>query len=337
AGILITFINVAAGFAIGVWQKGLTLVDALHKYTLLSIGDGLVAQIPALIVSVAAGILVTRTGASSNLSSFVGKQLTVYPRAIGITGVMLAIFALMPGIPVVPFLLLGGLCGYSAYFMKKRGMGKDALASKTGLSVDGAQETVVGKEGSISSDASKTPIAHATEFDKIIRVDTLCIELGFGLVHLADNQRGGDLLDRVTGVRKALAKDLGIVIPPIAVRDNPELESGQYAFLLRNKELVRTALMPSRWLAMNIGRSVGARSKLVGDPTVEPVFGLESVWIEDSERANAEAYGYTVVDAASVLITHLSETLKSIAHMTLEREDTQRLIDMVKERHPTLV
>ncbi|GAB4270164.1 MAG: flagellar biosynthesis protein FlhA [Opitutales bacterium] len=331
AGILITIINVVGGITIGMFQRGLSLTDAMEKYTLLSIGDGLVSQVPALIVSVAAGILVTRTGEKSNLGSFVSKQLTLYPRAIGIAAAMLILFSVMPGMPSFPFLMLGACCGFFAYFMKKQGLGQDALSEE-----DDSSDTQIKKEENMGEESSSDGKSSGRDQDfyKAIEVDTFAVELGYGLLSFADNKQDGDLLDRITGARKAFAREMGMIMPPIALRDNPELESNQYRFLLRGKEIARGMAMSGRWLAMNVS---GSSVALEGVSTVEPVFKLEAVWVDEEEKKNAELNGYTVVDAISVLITHLSESLKYSAYLVLEREDTQRLLDKVKDKNPTLV
>lgn len=332
AGILITLINIIGGIAIGVSQKGMPLVEALHRYTLLSIGDGLVSQIPALIVSVGAGILVTRTSEGANLGEYIGRQLTFYPRAICILGTMLILFAIAPGMPMLPFLSLGLVCLGGAYYMKKKGLGACDESSEQTDGIGGSHGKV-----DVSEKSAEKKIGEAMampELDKVIRVDIFAIEIGFGLLPLADTRQNGDLLDRITGVRKSLAREIGIIIPAVSIRDNPELESTQYRFLLRNKEIAKGSVIPSRWMAMNVAQS---KAVLKGIATKEPVFGLEAVWIADDEKSTAEMNGYTVVDATSVLITHLSEILKENAHHILERQHVQQLIEIVKERNETLV
>ncbi len=320
AGILITLINVLGGFVIGIVQKGMPMVEALQKYTVLSIGDGLVAQIPALVVSVAAGILVTRASEDANLGAHISRQLTLYPRALAIAGVMLALFGIAPGLPFLPFMILAGLAGFTAWTIAKSRKAVAALAAEPSLSKPG---------GKAEADAKP-----ADEFKKLIEVDTFSIELGSGLLHLAEKKNGGDLLDRVTGVRKSFAREMGVIVPPIAIRDNLELDSNEYRFLLRGKELSRGRIMPGRWLAMNVTNSP---VPLKGVATVEPVFGINATWIADDERRSAEIHGYTVVDPGSVLITHLSEAIKRASHLILARQDVQTLVDHLKEQNPTLV
>jgi flagellar biosynthesis protein FlhA len=327
AGIIITLINVVGGIAIGVLQKGLTLPQAMQKYTLLSIGDGLVTQIPALIVSLAAGILVTRTSTTDDLGSHITRQLTSYPRAIGILAVMMLFFAAVPGLPVTPFLLLAAIIGLIGFSLRRAAKRKkleyDAtVAPKDGSSADGS-----------GSGQDAAPIL-GDDFEKLIDVDVFALEIGFNLLGLADQKQGGDLLERVTGVRKTIARELGIVVPPIAVRDNLELDSNEYRFLLRDREVARGKVVPKRLLAMNVTQST---VELRGIPTIEPVFGIEAVWITEEERKSAELNGFSVVDPSSVLVTHLSETLKQSAHHLIGRQDIQQLVDFMKQKNPTLV
>jgi flagellar biosynthesis protein FlhA len=335
AGILITLVNIIGGFAIGVFQMDLSLQESLTKFTLLSIGDGLVSQIPALIVSVAAGLLVTRASENTNLGTQVGRQLVRYPRAIGITAGMLATFGLMPGMPMIPFFLLGGMAGYLAYTLKKQEAAAELeilapVAKDAKGGAKGAMPT--GKEAAANAPASVK--AGGDDLRKLIDLDVFAIEIGYGLLPIADATKGGDLLSRVTGVRKALAREKGIIVPPVSVRDNLELEANDYRFMLRGKTIARGSVLPGRWMAMNVS---GSSVRLRGVPTREPVFNLEATWIDEAEKKTAELNGYTVVDPSSVMITHLSETLKSVAHLLLGRQDVQTLIDHIKETHPALV
>ena len=334
AAVLITLINVLGGFAIGIMQKGLSLTEALQKYTLLSIGDGLVSQIPALIVSVASGILVTRAAAKDALGQELTRQLMLYPRALKILAVMLLVFALMPGLPMFPFLLLGGISWLIARYLKKEEL-EGRLAQ---VSTGHANVTSTGKDGAAAgaaSDPSKP--GQAKESDKLeslLQLDTLQIELGYGLVNLADTRKGGDLLERVTGVRRNFASEMGVLVPPIRLRDNLQMEANQYRFVLKGNIIAQGELMPGHWLAMN---ATNSRAVLKGIPTTEPVFKLPATWIIDMERKNAEMAGYTIVDAASVLVTHLSETVKRSCHEILSRQDVQNLLDNLKQTHATVV
>jgi len=335
AGIIITLINIVGGFAIGVFQMGLSLGEALQKFTLLSIGDGLVSQIPALVLSVGAGILVTRASENTNLGTQLAGQLLRYPRALKIAAGMLASFGLMPGMPMVPFFGLAALAAFLARIMveqeERAGHAHGAEAAVAAKAAAAAK----GKTGAVESPApASTAPAAPEDVRKLIDVDVFAIEIGYGLLALADAKSGGELLARVTGVRKSLAREKGIVVPPVSVRDNLELEPNDYRFLLRGKPLARGTLHPGRWLAMNVAAS---KVQLKGVPTREPVFNLEATWIDAAEKRTAELNGFTVVDPASVLITHLSETLKVNAHHLLGRQEVQHLVDHLKQTQPALV
>jgi flagellar biosynthesis protein FlhA len=352
AGILITFVNIIGGICIGVFQKGMELSDAAHKFTLLSIGDGLVAQIPALIISLASGILVTRTAEAENLGAHITRQLLFYPRAIAIVGAMMLVFALLPGMPFLIFAGLGISCFLLSNHLEKerkihpeKFMAASADASAGTKAGSGMKSGMKGGKGARSGSksgatspstagAGETSEVYQPEFEKAIQNDIFAVELGYGLLPLADKTRNGDLLDRITGVRKNFAREMGLVLPTISVRDNLELEPNEYRFLLRGKKVAGGMLNPGRSMAMNV---TGGPATVKGIPAVEPVFGLEAVWIANEEKSNAEMNGYTVVDSASVMITHLTETLRDSAAQILEREDTQKLIDFVKGKNPTLV
>ncbi len=335
AGIIITLVNVVGGFAIGVMQMGLSLGESLQKFTLLSIGDGLVSQIPALILSVGAGILVTRASDSTNVGAQVAGQLFRYPRAMKITGGMLVLFGLMPGMPTLPFLGLGAVVAFVGRLLREQ-EARDGLpaGSDVAASAKGAAPVRPGKPGESTPAAGGGTGGGPEDVRKLVEVDVFAIEIGFGLLGLADAKSGGELLARVTGVRKALAREKGIVVPPVSVRDNLELEANDYRFLLRGRPVARGQLLPGRWLAMNVA---GSKVRLKGVPTREPVFNLEATWIDESEKKTAELNGFTVVDPASVLITHLSETLKANAHHLLGRQEVQAIVDHVKQTQPALV
>jgi flagellar biosynthesis protein FlhA len=336
AGILITFVNIIGGICIGVFQKGLELGDAAHKYTLLSIGDGLVAQIPALVISLAAGILVTRTADESNLGQHITKQLLFYPRAIAIVGAMMLVFSILPGMPFWVFASLGAGCFMlSSTIEKQKKLHPEMFLADSSSQPGGGTGTKGRKgKGTGTEAAGGTKIAFQPEFEKAIQTDIFAVELGVSLLPLADKTKNGDLLDRITGARKNFAREIGLVLPSIAVRDNLELEQNEYRFLLRGRKIAGGTLVPNRYLAMNVS---GGTTAVRGIPAVEPVFGLEAVWVSAEEKTNAEMSGYTVVDSSSVLITHLSEALRDSASQILEREDTQKLIDFVKGKNPTLI
>ena len=335
AGILITLVNVIGGFAIGVLQMDLSLAESLQKFTLLSIGDGLVSQIPALIISIGAGLLVTRASDNNNLGQQITGQIIRYPRAMKLAAGCMAVFGLMPGMPILPFLGLAGLMAFMARTFKDT-EGTDALAAAQGPAAakPGAKGAAAsGKPGEAA--ATGTTAAPAVEdVRKLTEVDIFSIEIGYGLLPLAEARSGGDLLARVTGVRKTLAREKGLVVPPVSVRDNLELEANDYRFLLRGRPVARGTILPGRLLAMNVA---GSTIRLRGQPTREPVFNLDATWIDETERKTAEMNNYTVVDPSSVLITHLSETLKANSHHLLARQDVQSLVDHLKTSHAALV
>ena len=335
AGIFITVVNVIGGILIGYFQRDLTMTEALQTYTILSIGDGLVSQIPAIIVSIAAGILVTRSSGESNLGEFVGRQLTVYPRAVAICGVMLLLFAFFLSETFWPFFLLSMGCFASAYHFYRKASAEASIEE-----LGGADPTARG--GSASTPSLASGGAHGEEaesqlspMENAIEQEVFALEMGYGLLILADKKKGGDLLDRITGARTNFAREMGMLLPTIGVRDNIELEPNEYRFLLRGKEIVRSTVIPDRMLAMSMGG--GDASRLDGIPTIEPVFGIQAMWVPEEEKRNAEVEGCTVVDPSSVLVTHLSDVLKRMAYLILEREGTQRLLDLIKDKNPTLV
>jgi flagellar biosynthesis protein FlhA len=338
AGIFITVVNIIGGILIGYFQKDMTISGSLEKYTILSIGDGLVSQIPAIIISIAAGILVTRSSEESDLGEFVGKQLTIYPRAIAISGAMLLLFALFLDETFWPFFILSMACfGAARHFSKKSLLEDGELEElgQTGAPVAGAAQQGASANAPAAMNAEEGGEGKLSPMESAIEQEVFGLEMGYGLLVLADKKKGGDLLERITGARTNFAREMGMLLPTIGVRDNIELEPNEYRFLLRGKEVVRSTIMPDRVMAMSMGG--GDATKLKGVPTIEPVFGIQAMWIPEDERRNAEIEGCTVVDPSSVLVTHLADALKRIAYLILEREGTQRLLDLIKDKNPTLV
>jgi flagellar biosynthesis protein FlhA len=331
AAILITVINVIGGFAIGIVQKGMTMGEALQRFTILSIGDGLVSQIPALITSTAAGILITRATSKSDLGRELGRQLLLYPKALTVLACMLTVMGLVPGLPTVPFLVLGAITGLLSYTLHRHGT-IDLLPSALGGPVANLKSGET-KPAAACAPGAAEPKA-SDKLESLLFVETLQIELGYGLVGMADVKKGGDLLERVTGVRRNFAQDIGVLIPPIRLRDNLQLSPNDYRFLLKGNPIAQGQLLPGHWLAMN---ATNSKAALKGVPTIEPVFQLPATWVTDTERKSAEAGGYTVVDAASVLVTHLSETVRRHCHEILTRQDVQALLDNLKQTHPAVV
>ncbi len=333
AAVIITVVNVVGGFAIGMAQRGMSFTEALSRYTLLSIGDGLISQIPALVTSMAAGLLVTRAASKNNFAEELGRQLTSYPRALTILSGMLAFLALVPGLPMFPFLVLAVLTWFIGKTIKNRPVtAADAARKADGKTAKSGESAAAAAPGAAGAAGAAAPAADKLE--NLLGVDAMLIELGFGLVSLADSRKGGDLLERVTGVRRQFAQEMGLLIPPIKLRDNLQIGANEYRFLLKGNAVATGNLMPGYSLAMN---ATNSRVTLKGIPTTEPVFQLPATWITEVERKTAEIAGYTVVDASSVLITHLTEVVKHQSHEILSRQDVQQLLDHLKTTHPTVV
>jgi len=314
AGIVITLINIIGGLAIGVFQKDMSFANAAQNYTLLTIGDGLVSQVPALIVSTAAGVVVTRAGADSSLGSEITSQILIQPKAIGVASGVLFGFGLVPGLPTVPFLLLAVLSGGLAYSISRSV--KETARMEEALAVQ--------KEKAIP----------AGQFDALPPLDTLAIEVGYGLIPLVDIDQDGQLLDRIKSLRRQIARELGIIVAPVHIQDNMQLKPGEYTIMLKGNEIARGELMTNYYLAMN---PKATNEKIEGIATREPTYGLPALWIKEEAKESALAKGFTVVDLATVLTTHLSEIIKRYCHELLGRQDVQQLLDNLKETHPKVV
>jgi flagellar biosynthesis protein FlhA len=255
-----------------------------------------------------------------------GNQLLVYPRAMTVLGAMMGVFALVPGLPMFPFLVLGVLAGLMSYTLHHHGPLEPALAQ--------APSPGTAKGVGVAAATTTSETRTLDKLEELLHLDPFQVEMGYGLVALADKRHGGDLLDRVTSVRRNFAQEMGVIIPPIRLRDNLQLGPNEYRFLLKGNPVAQGELRPGHWLAMN-----AAKSKVVlkGVPTIEPVFQLPATWVADAERKTAEVGGFTVVDAPSVLVTHLSEVIRRRSHEILSRQDVQVLLDNLKLTHPTLV
>jgi len=311
AGILITLINIIGGLIIGIAQRGMTLGEALQTYTLLTIGDGLVSQIPALIISTSAGLLVSRAASEADLGRDLVGQLLHNPRAIGVTSGVLFFFAVMPGLPTLPFALLGTITAYLAVMTARgRKEGQKALAEQK---------------------VERTEEERITDY---LAIDPLELEIGYGLIPLIDKEQEGDLIERIGLIRKQQALDMGIVIPPIRIRDNLQLKPNDYVLKIRGNEVARGELRVGSFLALNPGTATG---KIKGLETREPTYGLPAQWIAAGDRERAENMGYTVVEPAAVLATHIVEILKRNAHKILAREDAKQLIENLKGTSPSVV
>jgi flagellar biosynthesis protein FlhA len=310
AGLIITAINIVGGIIIGVAQQGLSLSDAAKTYTILTIGDGLVSQIPALLTSVAAGLIAARTASGEDLGSQLARQLIGRPEPLFISGVALAAIAFAPGMPMLAFFGLSGACF---------ALGRRARRLN-------AQPDVTPEEQKKSDE--EVPL------HDLLKIDLLALEVGFDLVPLVDRNRGGDLLKRISQVRRQLVPELGIVVPPIHVRDNLRLASSEYRLLLSGQAIAEGVLKANRLLAINPG---GATGELKGDKTKDPAFGMPAVWIPTGDRERAELFGYTVVDPATVAATHITEVLRRHAADLLGRAEAQELFDAFSRTNAKLV
>ncbi|MFC3925393.1 flagellar biosynthesis protein FlhA [Clostridium punense] len=317
AGIIVTIINIIGGIIIGVLMMDMGAAEAAATYTKLTIGDGLVAQIPALLISTASGILVTRSGSDDNLGTQVTSQLTAFPIVIAIASFVLFIFAFIPGMPTFIFLVLSAAIGYSSYLLYKEEKAK--VVSSMEL-----------EEKEIIETENREP----ENVMNLITVEPLEIEIGYGLIPLADESSGGDLLQRISSVRRQCAIEMGIVVQPIRIRDNLQLKTNEYIIKIRGTVIARSELMPNMLLCMNPSNE---EFSMAGIRTVEPTFGIEALWINKDQREDAEIKGLTVVDPTTVMVTHLTETIKSHCHELLGRQETKLIIDSVKEKYNTVV
>ncbi|HEY2573143.1 MAG TPA: flagellar biosynthesis protein FlhA, partial [Verrucomicrobiaceae bacterium] len=275
--------------------------------------------------------LITRATAKNSLGHELGRQLLFYPRALTILSGMLFVMAIVPGLPTMPFLTMAVIIGLLSYSLHRHGMPDAAPNGVPAATMNGGKA----EDGKAAAPGAATS-AEATAKDKIenlLTLDTLQIELGYGLVSMADTRKG-DLLERVTGVRRNFAQEMGMLIPPIRLRDNLQLSTNEYRFVLKGNSIAQGQLMPGHWLAMN---ATNSKTTLKGIPTVEPVFQLPATWVTDVERKSAEVAGYTVVDAVSVMVTHLSETVRRHCHEILTRQDVQALLDNLKQTNPAVV
>ena len=313
-GIVITLINIIGGLTIGVFQNNMSFAHAAQNYTLLTIGDGLVTQVPALIVSTAAGVIVSRAGAESSLGKEITSQILLQPRAIAVASAVLFGFGLVPGLPTLPFMILALLSGGLAYGV-----------------FQSIKETARVEEEQKIQEEKSIP---AGQFDSLPPLDTLAIEVGYGLIPLVDIEQDGQLLDRIKSLRRQIARDLGIIVAPVHIQDNMQLKPGEYTILLKGNEVARGELMTHYYLAMNPGTAEG---EIDGIATKEPTYGLPALWIKEDAKEKALAQGFTVVDLATVLTTHLSEIVKQHCHELLGRQDVQQLLDTLKDTHPKVV
>lgn len=316
AAIIIIIINIFGGFIIGMAQRNLSIAQSLQQYTLLTVGEGLVNQIPALLVSTATGIIVTRAASNSNLGSDLISQLFRNPRIFFIASGVLMFLAIIPGLPTVPFLTLSLLALFIAYNLRK------------------SQNASLASSKVMQKEKDKADIKKPENVISLLQVDPMELEIGYSLIPLVDTGQGGDLLERIVMIRRQCALELGLVVPTIRIRDNIQIKPNAYIIKLRGIEIAKGELILDHYMAMNSGTVV---EEIDGIQTTEPAFGLPAIWITEAQREQAELNGYTVVDAVSVLATHITEVIKAHADEILGRQETQNLIDNIKKTSPSVV
>jgi flagellar biosynthesis protein FlhA len=315
AGMVIILINIGGGFIIGIFQQNLPLLTAAQTYTILTIGDALVSQIPALISSTAAGLIVSRGSSDQSMGKELGKQFKVQPQAIALSAGILFSLGLIPGLPHIPFITLSVVTGFLAHFISKE------------------QKKQAQKKMEESQKAAMIP--HAPEqVETLLTLDRLELEVGYGLIPLVDEEQNGDLLNRIRSIRRQFAMDLGIVVPPLRVRDNLQLKPGEYRIVIKGNEMARGEMMPGYVMALNPGE---VKKTVEGIPTKEPVFQLPALWILEKRKEEAQFAGYTVVDIPTIIATNLTEVIRTHADELLSRQDVQKLLDRLAQNYPKVV
>ncbi|OBR94962.1 flagellar biosynthesis protein FlhA [Clostridium ragsdalei P11] len=317
ASLLIVVINIIAGIVIGIVIKGMGASEAAQTYAKLSIGDGLVSQVPALLISTASGILVTRSGSAEGFGTLAIKQLTGFPKVIAIAGAVLLFLAIVPGLPHTAFLILSVACMIAAYMLYKDEEQHNMQQQEM-------------KQQEITQIENKEP----ENVMNLISVEPMEVEIGYGLIPLADESSGGDLLQRITSVRRQCAIEMGIVVQPIRIRDNLQLNTNSYVIKIRGTVIAKGELMPNMLLCMD---PTNSNSDIQGISTTEPSFGLPAIWINKDQREEAEIKGLTVVDPTTVMVTHLTESIKNHSYELLGRQEVKLIVDSVKEKYPTVV
>ncbi len=314
AGIIITIINIIGGFIIGVFQQHMSVLNAAQNYTLLTVGDGLVSQIPALTISTAAGIVVSRAASEGTMGKDFGKLFSKYPKPIYLSALTVFFFGLIPGLPHIPFIMLSIIIGISVYLFekKKEELKDEKIEVKKKEAIDDGPEAV----------------------EHLLVIDPLELEVGYGLIALVDREQGGKFLDRVRSIRRQFAVEMGMVIPPIHIRDNLQLNSSEYQILLKGVKIAGSGLMVNHYLAMDPG---DATRKIEGIETKEPAFNIPACWIPEERKEEAKLAGYTVVDDATIMATHLTEVLRKHASELLGRQEVQNLLDNLSKTYPKAV
>jgi len=316
ASLLITFINIIAGLIIGVFQHNMDLAQAAQTFTILTIGDGLVSAIPSLFISVGSGLLVTRSVSKGTLGDDVAEQFSFDFRPLALASAILFLFAMVPGLPTISFLVISGIFGFLAYEIKKN-----------------KELEIVNEQKKIKMEQESLPPA-PERVESLLKVDILGIEFGYGLIPIVDPKQGGTLLERVKAIRRQIALELGLIVPPIRIRDNLQLSPNQYSVLIKGNQVAINEVVLDHFLAMNPGTAIG---EIEGIPTKEPAFGLDAYWINQAKKDKAQMSGYTVVDIQTVITTHLTEMIKKHSPLILGRQETQNLLDNLAESYPKLI
>jgi flagellar biosynthesis protein FlhA len=313
AGLIINAINIVGGIIIGVLQRGLNINDALQNYTILTIGDGLVSQVPALLIATAAGMVVTKNAGGNSLDSQMKSQLLSNPRVLGTVAGTILLFAIIPGMPTFPFLMLGSGLAATTFFVNRNK--KNAAVAETASTETKTEEKEEKVEG-------------------YLQVDPVEVEIGYGLISLVDDSQGGNLFQKISSTRKFVALEFGVLVPPVRVRDNLQLKPNEYIIKIKGNIVAHYEMYSDRFLAMNSGN---IQEKLSGIPTTDPAFGLDGYWITQQDKDKAELVGYTVVDAVSVLSTHLQETIKKNFDKILSRQSVKQLLENLKQEYPAVI
>jgi len=312
AGLIISVINIVGGFIIGIGQRDLSIIEALQQYTILTIGDGLVSQIPALLISTAAGMVVTRSAAGTPLDTQIKSQLLANPRVLAIVSATVIMFSFLPGMPTIPFVFIGSVLAVTSFFKNKNKNNEATIIEEEISSGEKGEEVV----------------------EQYLQVDPIEVEIGYGLISLVDESQGGNLFNKISTTRKFIALEFGVLIPPVRVRDNLQLSPNEYIIKIKGNIVSSFEIHPDRFLAMNPG---GIEDQVDGIPTKDPAFGLQSFWVTREEKDRAELLGFTVVDAISVLSTHLQETLKSNFDKVLGRQAVKQLLENLKKDYPAVI
>lgn len=321
AGIIVTLINIVAGIVIGTMMMGMEVGDAASTYVRLTVGDGLVSQIPALLISTASGVIVTRSGDGKSLSRAISEQFSSFPIVLLTSAGILGVLAIIPGLPTIPFLTLAVMTGVGGFLILKSGdkSGKDLQEENLKQDAESGEEVKLEPEN----------------VNKLILIEPIELEIGYGLIPLADERNGGDLLGRIASIRRQIALELGLILKPIRIRDNLQLKSNEYVLKIWGTIVVKVEVIPN--MLMAISTSNEELDGIQGFMTKDPTFGLDAKWIEKSQREEAELLGFTVVDPTTIIVTHITEMIKIKAFELIGRQETKEIVDTLKEKYPTVV